>query len=71
MPERFRLMFGLLDANRTASSMPDEALTFVKANGGGRGFGGGRRGGDRERRLQQGGGVREKPASQAETPAAP
>ena len=64
-------MFGMLDADKDGFVTSDEALVFVK-NSGGRGFGGGRgrgRGGDREHRLQEGGGVREKRAPEAEKPA--
>jgi peroxiredoxin/mono/diheme cytochrome c family protein len=71
VPERFALMFGMLDGNKDGFVDADEALVFIKAAGGARGaFGGGRRN-IRERQLQPGGGVRERPAAQAETPSAP
>ncbi len=77
VPERFQLMFGLLDANHDGFVDADEALKFVKANGGRRpgGFGGGGGGrrqrgerGERGERMHEGGGER-KPATQANDPA--
>lgn len=78
VPERFQLMFGLLDANHDGFVDADEALKFVKASGGRRpgGFGGGGGGGRRQRgergdrgeRMHQGGGER-KPATPPSDPA--
>lgn len=69
VPERFKLMFGLMDSNHDGFVDVDEARVFVKASAGRRpgGFGGGRRQRG-EPNLQPGGGERKKPAAQAETP---
>jgi hypothetical protein len=76
VPERFQLMFGLLDADHDGFVDADEALKFVKASGGrrpgGLGGGGGRgrgqRGGNRGENAHPGGGER-KPATENADPA--
>ena len=71
VPERFQLMFGLLDRNADGFVDADEALTFVKASGGRRpgGFGGGQRRqrGDQEQRDVE----KDKADPKAESPATP